>query len=264
MSTKHKACIHCETRIPLAVAVCPFCGGRQPDPRAALAAEKAAADAPAGGTPGEVTTTQRFAPVAPERPDSAAPAPAPPPPPRALRDARFAAGPKARAARSGRLFWTRSALVVIAAGLAVWRFAPRALDLGGLEPYGALASGQPSPCADRPVCIIAFLTPWDPASARTANTLQRLQGLLAGTEVGIAAVIGSDARAELEAFADELPVPTWLDVDGQLEARTDLNTAPTWFVLDARGRLSRSVEGTYFPLDYHLGKLGLRLEGPEG
>ncbi|MCB9524898.1 MAG: hypothetical protein H6702_16180 [Myxococcales bacterium] len=267
MTTKHKACVHCEARVPLAVAVCPFCGGRQPDPRPAMAEARRGKPAstpppgrPASDPPADTKTTQSFMGLG----ALDAEANARPASPRALRDARFAAGPaaKAQAARRGRWFW--AAVLALAAGVggAWWTFHPRPLPMAGLEPFGERALARETPCAAGRTCVVAYLTPWDPSSERSLNTLERLDTLLAGTNVQLVAVVGHDERAQLEAFAATVPTATWLDPSDYIRSARDLQTVPTWFVIDPLGRVRKAIEGTYFPLDYHLGKLGLRLEDP--
>lgn len=255
MSAKHKPCVHCEARIPLAVAVCPFCGGRQPDPRPAVAqAERAAR----GSTPPPSTqTTQSFQGLGPLDAEASRPQA---PTPRALRDARFAAGPQAKASRSARWFWIAVLAIALGAGAAWWTLRPRPLPVAALEAFGERAEEAAELCQLGNTCVVAYLTPWDPSSDRSLSTLERLDGLLEGSNVRLAVVVGNDERDELEAFARTVPAATWLDPSGYIESDRDLEMVPTWFVVDPLGRVRKQVDGTFFPLDYHLGKLGLRLD----
>jgi hypothetical protein len=59
-------------------------------------------------------------------------------------------------------------------------------------------------------------------------------------------------------MAQQLGPDTFLDVEGAVLARLGVDTVPIWFVVDGDGNVVETVEGTYLPVERHLGILGLR------
>lgn len=242
----HKQCASCKTRIPLAVGVCPFCGSRQPDPRPAVAEAETTRRTQSGRR-----NTQPFPGITPEDLDRLNSSP---PRPRALRDHRFAAGKKPARRTAARWPLMLLGLAVLAAAGWWFMLRPRTLPTAALQPS---AEGIGSPCADMSWCVVAYFAPWDPASVRSMSTLARLAATVENTDVGVAVIIGTDAPGEMQAMAEAAPVDAWLDPDGALVRAFDLELMPSWLLVDARGRVTRTVNGTYFPFEDHLHKLGL-------
>lgn len=174
------------------------------------------------------------------------------PSPRVLANPALAAGPKVDRSR---LIW---ALLVLLAGVGVATFfALRPQTF----PTDLLADGPSArPCEGRAHCVVALLAPWDPASGRSLGTVSRLQTLLTDTDVGLAVVVANDDPEARAAFAAQIAAPTWFETGDLLTQRLDVQQSPTWFVLDARGRITRTVAGTYFPLAAHLSALGMKAD----
>ena len=69
-------------------------------------------------------------------------------------------------------------------------------------------------------------------------------------------MVGSDTTEIMDDFAAQMPENAWLDADDTFLKNAAIVTSPTWFVVRG-GRLRATVEGTFFPFNYHIQKLGL-------
>lgn len=212
-----------------AIAVCPFCGARFADAP------------PRPGEPGAPVDPARLAPAPVFRPVGAPPA------------GMVVMGGGGRALGwSGPLI---GALLVAAAavgGFWWWR-RPVPLPVEGLV---AVAASGEAPCAGADDCVLVFLTPWDDASAATAEMLPALDERWADGGPRIEVVVGADGRLALERMARRVPLPSWIDPEEALVAGLGIETAPTWLRVRGGAVVAR-VEGTWLPIEAQIARLGV-------
>ncbi|MCB9553006.1 MAG: hypothetical protein H6705_14245 [Myxococcales bacterium] len=208
--------------------MCPFCGARFADAP------------PRPGEPGAPVDPARLAAPAVFRPVGAAPA------------GMVVMGGGGRS--SG---WVGPMLLVLflagaAAGGWLWWRRPAPLPVDGLV---AVAASGEAPCAGADDCVLVFLTPWDDASATTAELLPALDERWAEGGPRIEVVIGADGRLALERMARRVPLPSWIDPGEALVAGLSIETAPTWLRVQG-GAVTGRVEGTWLPIEAQLRRLG--------
>ena len=129
-------------------------------------------------------------------------------------------------------------------------------------PVGDLKSDSAVLCEAADWCLIAYLSPWDEASARTYKLLDRVRNTLPDG-VTLEVVWGAGHPADVESMAERHGPRRFTDPSSAIVEQFKLVTVPAWFLVDAEGRAVEQMEGTYVPIDYHLHKLGLATYGPQ-
>ncbi len=254
-----RACPSCSKRIPDQVAVCAFCGARQPgaddpvdtaetlpaptteldrDDESLLETVERPARRPLPGTPGL---------GAPGRPTA----------PSLLGQQSTPGLVVMGESAGGSTPWSRVLLVaglLAAVGAAVALvMRPGPFPLDALTPVGA---DEAVVCRARPTCVVVYLAPWSDASNASLPLVEKLRERWRDDDrVGLAIVVGHDSPERVERYATALGENTWADTDDVAFRDLKLKTSPSWFTLDEAGRIRRRVEGTWFPIDLLLVKL---------
>ncbi len=120
----------------------------------------------------------------------------------------------------------------------------------------ARVEGAAWPCDGAERCVVVFLAPWDEASRQSLPTLQAVREQ-AGEGVAVAVVVGAGERTLVQQMADEIGPDAFIDPEGRTLEKLKARIVPMWFVLDAKGDVTTSVEGTYKPVEDHLRRLGI-------
>ncbi len=109
-------------------------------------------------------------------------------------------------------------------------------------------------------CLIAYLSPWDPSSARTRRLLVEVDEALPDG-VTLEVIWGAGDPDDVDAMAENHGERAFIDPTDAIVKHFGLETLPAWFLVDAKGRAVERIEGTYVPIEYHLSKLGLMTYG---
>jgi len=162
-------------------------------------------------------------------------------------------------AAGGGTRWVRAVLIAaalsVAGGIAAMSLRPTPFPSEALSAVGA---EEAVICRARPVCVVVYLAPWSEASKTSLPLVERLRDRWRDDEeIGLAIVVGHDSPERVERYAEALGSNTWADTDDEVFRRLKLDVAPSWFTLDATGRVEHRLEGTFFPLDLQLLKLGV-------
>lgn len=252
-----RACPSCSKRIPDQVAVCAFCGARQPGEDDDAASTADTLPAPTRET---ITDTLSDTVQTRRRPPPGTPglgAPGRPRLPSML-------GPQATPGLvvmgegvGGGTRWFRVVLIAVAlcvvgAAVAIL-MRPGPFPMNALTPVGA---DEAVVCRARPTCVVVYLAPWSDASNAAIPMVERLRDRWRDDDrVGLAIVVGHDSPERVERFATALGENTWADTDDLAFRALKLEMAPSWFTLDATGRVRKRIEGTFFPIELLLLKL---------
>ncbi len=239
-----EACVSCGKRIPNEVPVCAFCGARQADGSTDDAYDP-------GGRTTEMATSQRPTSTEPAaRRKRQAPLPSLPTPGMVVMGEAARGGP-----RKG-LVASIAIALTLAGAAGAWLLTPAEFPVARLTPVGA---EEEAVCRAAPRCVLVYLAPWSEASQESLSVVNKLREELDGDpDVGFAIVVGHDTPDRVQRYAESLGAHTWAD-EGDVALRAvGLETAPSWFVLDGAGKVLSRVEGTFFPYDLHLARLGIQ------
>lgn len=220
-----RSCTQCHRDVAPQVAVCPFCGERLAE---AIAAE--------------ATDTQATLPVRRPR--------------QGFTTARRSDVPRLAPVglSASAKFWLILVVLVAGGAGAFWWLRPRHLPVATLMPTG----DEAVLCQGRPTCVVVYLAPRHRASERSLQLIDELRERWEESEeVGLAVVVGADEPDALRRLADRIGGETWLDPDRRVLHATGADILPAWFVVGPDGKVLQHVEGTYFPLLYHIEKLGV-------
>ena len=105
--------------------------------------------------------------------------------------------------------------------------------LADLRPKGTLdttLTGVAAFDACEDTCLIVYLAPWCPACKEIRPTAVELAEELAGENVDVAFVIGSDSSENCEAYAEGLPGEIHLDPDSSFTKKVNVRSFPTFIV----------------------------------
>jgi hypothetical protein len=145
----------------------------------------------------------------------------------------------------------------LALGIGLFLLRPTYFPITAVE-----ASGTAVLCEQAERCLIAYLAPWDAASARTLKLLDEVEEMLP-EGVGLEVIWGAGHIDDLNTMAERYGERAFIDPSSSILGYFDLDTVPAWFLVDAKGRAVERLQGTYIPLEYHLSKLGLTTYGPQ-
>ncbi len=234
-----KKCPDCTREVAAPVAVCPFCGHRFFDAQPAPPEDAAPAD--------PLAATQLSQPAI--RPPPVAPRPGS----HMVVMGEASRQPIPLTGKWGPWPWLLPLITVGAVvAIALLRAQPFPTEL--LE---APAATDLWPCDGAPRCVVAYLAPWDDASQGSLAALEAVRGQQSDA-LSVAVIVGAGERSRVEQMADAIGPDTFLDVEGAVLARLSADTVPMWFIVDGDGNVVEKVEGTYLPVERHLGALGLR------
>ena len=155
-----------------------------------------------------------------------------------------------------RLTFGIAAAVIVVMGVGLYLLRPPRFPVADVKSETAVL------CEAADWCLIAYLSPWDDASARTYKLLDRVRSALPDG-VALEVVWGAGHPADLEAMAERHGKRGFTDPSGAIVEQFALVTVPSWFLVDAQGRAVEQMDGTYMPIGYHLHKLGLATYGPQ-
>lgn len=157
---------------------------------------------------------------------------------------------------SHRVTFGIASIVITALALGLYLMRPSYFPVAAVEsPQSAVLCDQ----AER--CLVAYLSPWDPASARTYKLIDEISEALP-SDVALDVVWGVGHPTDLDAMAAQSGERAFIDPSDSIVKHFDLKTVPAWFLLDNQARAVETMQGTYVPIEYHLSKLGLGTYGP--
>ena len=139
---------------------------------------------------------------------------------------------------------------------AAWWLKPVHVPLYELVPTASASTSVP--CQGKERCVVAYVAPWCGACKASEPVIQAIQERFEDDDrVEVVIVAGQDSASKLEAMAERYGESGWTDPDGRIFERLSPRVVPSWYVLDGRGKVIESVEGTHMPLTRHLDQLGM-------
>jgi len=152
---------------------------------------------------------------------------------------------------SHRLTFGVAMAVIVVLGLGLFFLRPSYFPISSVE-----STKKAVLCEVADWCLVAYLSPWDPASKRTHKLLEDVREALPDG-VALDVIWGAGHPDDLSAMAAQRGERAFTDPEGAVIEKFGLNTVPAWFLLDPKGRAVERLEGTYVPIEYHLSQLGL-------
>ncbi len=101
-----------------------------------------------------------------------------------------------------------------------------------------------TPCLNKELCLVAYLTPWCPSCKASVDYVQALRKKLENRpKVGLMVIIGQDGRPAILSFSKQLRGQVFVDDENKFTQAARFSSVPHWWIIDKERKIKNSGAG---------------------